>query len=114
MNDGALIVAFEQAAISYGEAHDKGNPKLANKAPDRVEAIYKQLQKRGATAMSMIIPLLDAENPWTRYGAAAYALDFSPQRAHSVLAELANAPKALGMMAYTTLRNWEMKNSQLQ
>lgn len=60
-----------------------------------------------------ILPLLDAENHWVRYAAAAYAIDFYPERAKPVLTELANPKMALGMMAYTTLRNWEMKKKQI-
>jgi hypothetical protein len=63
--------------------------------------------------MNSFLSLLSAENPWVRYATAAYAMDFVPQRALPVLKELAAAPKAPGMMAYTTLRNWEMKKKQI-
>ena len=107
--DADLIAALECVAISYGQALEDANPKLANKAHDESERIYKELEMRGPSATSLILPLLHADHDWVRYIAAAYALNFDPVRAKEVLAEL-KAGRALGAMAYTTLLNWEMSH----
>lgn len=114
LSNSDLVAALERVAISYGQALEGGNSNLTNKAHDEAEAIYRELEVRGASATSLMIPLLSADQDWIRYVAAAYALDFDPVRAKPVLLELKKAPKALGMMAYTTLKNWEMKNPQVQ
>ena len=114
MSNGDLIAELERIAISYGQALEAGNSRLANKAHDEAEATYRQLEVRGPSATGLMIPLLAADHLWVRYVAAAYALDFDPARAKPVLVDLKKTPKALGMMAYTTLTNWEMKNPQVQ
>jgi hypothetical protein len=107
-DNNELIRLFQEAAVAFGEAFEAGDFNSANLAHDQCASIHNTLRQRGASAVASLTKLLDADDPWVRYAAAGYLLDRLPTRAVAILEELKNAPKALGIAAYTTLKNWDM------
>ena len=109
LSDQELVAEFKDAASSYGQAFEAGSPKETNKIYRYCESINAEIKRRGPSAVAMLVGLLDADQPWVQYSAAAYTLDVEPVRASLVLAKLKQAPKSLGVAALTTLWAWEMK-----
>jgi hypothetical protein len=107
-NTNELIRLFQEAAVAFGEAFEEGDSIRANLAYDECESTQNTLRQRGASAIASLTKLLDSDDPWVRYAAAACVLDRHPTRSVAILEELKKAPKAVGIAAYTTLKNWDM------
>jgi hypothetical protein len=110
MNAGTdeLIHTFQEAAVAFGKAFEEGDSTRGNEAYNECEGIHHKIRQRGDSSIDSLIELLDSDEPWVRYAAAAFLLDVKSTRATAVLHELKNAPKGLGVAAFITLRNWDM------
>jgi hypothetical protein len=102
----ALLARYAEAAAAHRAAVDAADHRLANRHHDEVAAVYRELRRRGEAAQRELLPLLRHADPGVRAWAAAHALEFAPIEGEPVLTELAEVPKALGMSATMTLREW--------
>jgi len=102
----SLVSQYADAALANRRAIDNGDHRTANRHYEIVAAIYRELRRRGADAQRALLPLLTHPEPGVRAWAAAHAMEFAPADGEPVLTALTNAPKALGMSATMTLRQW--------
>jgi hypothetical protein len=102
----ALIAAYRSAAMGHGTAVENSNHREANVYHDKIARIYRELRRRGDTAVAALLPLLDDIEVKVRVWAAAHALEFAPQRGAVVLEHLSMLPGFIGLNATMTLREW--------
>jgi hypothetical protein len=101
-----LVEAYREAARHHGEATEAGNHKAANKAAERIAAIYSELRRRGRDALAKLLPLLADPAVGVRVWSAAHALEFAPELGVAVLEQLSSARGLAGVSAETTLKEW--------
>jgi hypothetical protein len=98
-----LVKLFAEAAITHKELR---TAKEANRAFDEAVAIAKELKRRGNGALALLIALFESPNPAIRMSAAGLLLPTVPEQAESVLEQLTEQPRLLGLSAKMTLREW--------
>ncbi|WP_433971874.1 HEAT repeat domain-containing protein [Tunturiibacter lichenicola] len=91
--DAKLLEDFRAAAVDYGEALETGTHKGPIMRP---VLMGKKRSLRREITISLFLRMLQDENPWVKYAAAASTLDIEPQRAYQVLTELQKHPQAIG------------------
>lgn len=101
-----LVNSYREAAKLHGEATESGDHKAANKAAERIAAIYAELRRRGAAAQAELLPLLAEPALGVRLWAASHALEFSPAEGEVTLKQLSAGGALLGMSADMTLKEW--------
>lgn len=101
-----LINSYREAAVRHGDAIARGDHQSANRAANRIAAIYSELRRRGLEAQRQLIPLLDAPEPRVRGWAAAHSLEFAPSEGEAVLIRLVSQSGLLGLSAEMTLKEW--------
>lgn len=103
----ALIEKYRTISAEHGHATDGGDAKAANRGFDTIVALRKELRSRGDEGWQRLRGLLHDSEPGTRYWAATFLLEFTPQEAEAVLSELASIPKSLvGFSAEMVLKQW--------
>lgn len=101
-----LVTEYALAAAAHGEATRAGDSARSNRSYNELAAIYRSLRERGER--EQLLPLLESDDPAVRSWAAAHALEFSPERAVSVLNALAlNPPSPESLNAQMTLQEWK-------
>lgn len=99
-----LVDAYRTAAAEHRDSTVAGDYRRANKAHDRIAAIYAEL--RGRDERAVLLPLLTDSDARVRGWAAAHALDFAPERGEPVLTLLATGGDVAAFIAATTLDVW--------
>jgi len=61
------------------------------------------LEKRGATALAKLLPLLDDDNPQVRILAACFAYKVNAAACRKTLEDLMKTPDIVGVLAWTAL-----------
>ena len=101
-----LVSDYVAAAAQHRRATREGNSALANRSDDVVAGIYRALREQGER--ERLLPLLADADPAVRGWAASHALEFAPERAVPVLAELAAGPPSSERLdAQMTLKEWK-------
>ncbi len=109
--DEDLVAMYAKAAFEHGLASEVGNYRKANASYDLISAAFRELRRRGAGALELLLPLLADERISVRVWAGAHALQFSPEQGTSVLEEIAKGPNGLhGFNAEMTLKEWRKGN----
>src|SRR5687767_7371921 len=85
----ALIDAYKAAAVSHGEAIERGDPRDANRHNDTLTAIYRVLRSRGVRAQRALMPLLLDPDERISCWAAAHGLQFATRESEAILLDLA-------------------------
>ena len=105
--DEELVEMYANAAFEHGLASEMGNYRKANASYDLISAAFRELRRRGADALELLLPLLVDERISVRVWAGAHALQFRPEQATSVLEEIAAGSHGLlGFDADMTLKEW--------
>jgi hypothetical protein len=102
-----LISQYAEAAAAHGQGSWDGNYKKANRNYDIVANIRRELMERGEEGRMALLELLNHPDPHVRTSAAAYALQFAPERAEAVLVEVGQSD--VGIVSFTaemTLEQW--------
>lgn len=99
-----LVDAYRIAATEHRDATLAGNYRRANKAHDRIAAIYAEL--RGRDERAALLALLTDSDAHVRGWAAAHALEFAPEQGEPVLAVLAAGSGVAALNASVTLDVW--------
>jgi hypothetical protein len=101
-----LIGAYKAAAVSHGEAIERGDPRDANRHNDTLTAIYRELRKRGARAQRALMPLLLDPDERISCWAAAHGLQFATRESEAILLNLASGQSGVAFDARMTLHEW--------
>jgi hypothetical protein len=102
-----LCSMFEKASLVYGQAMERGDPRVANRESGVIRVIYKEWKRRGTEGQSAAINLMRHKEPWVRLQAAGFSIHFAPQRAEPVLLDLATQQKGdCGFIAEKTIALW--------
>jgi hypothetical protein len=101
-----LVQRYEELAAERGAEIEHGSAKAANRAFQEETTIKRELGRRGAASLGLLLPLLRSTDPWVRMDAAVPALFFASQEAVPVLEELGLRGRALGITAKITLQQW--------
>jgi hypothetical protein len=101
-----LIDAYKAAAVSHGEAIERGDPRDANRHNDTLTAIYRELRKRGARAQRALMPLLLDPDDRISCWAAAHGLQFATRESEAILLNLAAGQSGVAFDARMTLHEW--------
>jgi hypothetical protein len=72
-----LVHEYEQAAAAHGKALAAGSHRAANRAHDRLAAVYRELRRRAEAPR--LLPLLGSQDENVRLWVAAHALEFAPE-----------------------------------
>jgi hypothetical protein len=110
MSNGALDVEevvsqYVAAATAHGRATESGDYKTANASVPKVIAAHARLRQLGKNGEDALRALLNHSEPGVRLWVAWHALEFEPQQAERVLAELALLKGSLvGFSAQMALR----------
>ena len=106
----SLIRRFRNSAIMQINAVSK-NPKEANRHFDILQAVFEEVQERGAEAMSAFSRLMDDPEPAVRLWAASKYLRIDGSTAEEVLEALSDSPNVfIKMSATMTLGYWKDPN----
>ena len=89
LSDDALVGAFEKWADAAGEATLDGDRQKMRQAAYRLRDLSEVFRTRGREVRSMLIPLLDDPKQGVRYYVAKHLLAIVPERARSVIEEVA-------------------------
>lgn len=101
-----LIEAYKAAAVSHGEAIERGDPRDANRHNDALTAIYRELRSRGARAQRALLPLLLDPDERVSCWAAAHGLQFATRESEAILLDLAAGQSGIAFDARMTLHEW--------
>lgn len=102
-----LIAEYILKADAWMAALEAADSRTANKASDRVQAVYRELIQRGEDARMKLLDLLEHNNPRVRLWAASHALRFHPKEGERVLnVLLAEPPGLIKATAAATLYAW--------
>jgi hypothetical protein len=101
-----LVANYRIAASAHRRATARGDHVAANGHHEVVAAIYRELRRRGITAQNELLPLLKDPDPAIKGWAAAHALEFAPDVAEPVLAEIASGRGMQALNAEMTLDVW--------
>lgn len=103
-----LVGRYREAARAHGAAEmTRKAVRAANREADTIAAVYRELRRRDAR--SVLLVLLDDPDPSVRSWAGAHALDFAPSEGEPVLEALSRedtGPLGKGFDAQMTLQEW--------
>ncbi len=102
------IQTFVEKVRQRTDALEQGDSDTANALEDDIEKAYLNIRARGRSGQEWLLPLLEDLDLNVRAAAAAYVLDFEPDRALPVLEEIAAIPQGrfAGTDAELTLDVW--------
>jgi Domain of unknown function (DUF2019) len=106
MSPQSLVELFATESTAREIVLEAGDPRGANKHFDKMVAAYRELRSRGAEALTLLLPLLDHEDPRVRADAARYALEFAPHLAERVLTSMEDLRGNVGASVYLILDKW--------
>ena len=102
-----LVDLYRRKAEEHAKATDEGNHRAANKAADKLIAIFRELRSRGPEAQAALLPLLEDDAAGIRLWAASHALEFAPTKGEIILEEISSGPPGFTRItASTALREW--------
>ena len=103
----AIITAYREQALRYGEAAERGDARKGNRAQERLLKIRREIRERGTEYVQALLRLLDDESVFVRLSAAIDALEFSPEDGQRVLEEITKGPRGMiNHEARMTLKLW--------
>jgi hypothetical protein len=106
----ALVKEFADLAVVQATATRAAK---ANRAADRLAAIYRELRDLGSASLSAFMELTGHPHDAVRLWAAAYGLQFAPETAEPVLEALSKGPFGpIRATASITLNEW--RNGRLK
>jgi len=89
LSDEALVSTFEACADAAGEATLDGDRQKIRQAAYRLRDISNVFRTRGGEVRTMLVPLLGHPKQGARYYAAKHLLAIAPERARSVIEQVA-------------------------
>jgi hypothetical protein len=102
-----LVRIYSDAAVAHGHATQEGDSEVANLSAGTIADVYRELRRRGTSAQSALLPLLDSDETSIRMWVAAHSLEFAPLVGEPILVAMCSEPGAIGLTASTTLREWQ-------
>ncbi len=102
-----------EAAVLYGEALEKGNPKVANKQSEIIQQIRKDILNSKEFDVQELIPLLSHSNDYVKLVVACSMIKAFPDVAEQSLRELSSKRGLSGFEAKMTLQEWEVCKERL-
>lgn len=100
-----LIDEFvEQVKKHYGETLE-GHYKIVNKCARRIDKIYEEMNNLGTEGLSALSVLLDHENDLVALMAAAYLIDYNPEKCVAIYKRISKSKEFIGFEA-----KWGLKN----
>ncbi|MBW3536590.1 MAG: DUF2019 domain-containing protein [Actinobacteria bacterium] len=101
-----LATEYGKTAQAWGRAMEASRPSRANAQFDELARLYRELKRRGRDALANLLPLLDDEEPYVRFAAAAWLLEAFPEEAVPCLERLSLLRSLVGVEAERTLGEW--------
>ncbi len=110
--DGDLAQQFREATVERVPAIKQNDRKTINRLDDYAQAIYQELRSRGRASQDAMLPLLADDDRNVRGAAAAWVLDFAPDRAIPVLEALVETPMGgiAASLARASLIGWRQRD----
>lgn len=102
-----LIRLFREQALAHTTATMEGNYRVANKAADRVNQIFRQIIALGDEGRQALVALAEVSEDEVAILAAAYALKSDPKRSLAVLQRLTSNRGIIGFKAEHAIRRWK-------
>lgn len=102
-----LLSLYRESAYTHGQATLSGDYKVANKAADSIDAIFREIRNRDVIK-SFFSPLLSDENVSVRLWASSHILPFFHEDAEKVLTDISISEKSIFRLdAEMTLKQWK-------
>lgn len=103
--DSGEIGLFIDAAVTHGDATERGDFVRANAAYVRMDELARSIRRSGP---GVFMELLEHSVPSVRAAAAFQLLPIEPVRASVVLTEVSKTPRSLvAFAAEMTLKEWK-------
>ena len=103
----SLIAEYRRNAIAHGNALTVCNPRVANKAHDKILSVLPLIRAYGNEGNNALAVLLGDTDPSVACWSAVHLLRIYEVKATAVLAHFAETSGAIGAQAYTTLKLWK-------
>jgi hypothetical protein len=110
VNDDALVSLYAEAARAHGIGTEAGTVRKTNQAANKVARVYRELRNRGPTSLSLLLRLLESNDPGVRGWVGAHALEFAPDLGEPALAVLSEGTGWIAFSARMTLKVWREGN----
>lgn len=101
-----LIRLFRDHALVHSSATMEGNYRVANKAADRVDKVFRQVIALGDEGREALFALAEVSEDEVAVLAAAYALKSDPTRSLAVLKRLTSNRGIVGFKAEHAIKRW--------
>lgn len=104
-NEDDLVALYVSAAVAFSRLHGGIDYRAANKAFDRLAAVYRELRARGA--QKRLRELLDHPDDGVRFAVASHAMEFAPDEGEPILRRMADGSGVRALSAGETLKAWK-------
>jgi len=101
-----LRAEYAKFAAEHGAASEEGDSEAANRAFEKLVAVYRALRNLGETGQNVVAGLMEHESPSVRGWAAAHSLKSHEDKAIATLENLSDGVGAVAFTAEIVLGEW--------
>ena len=105
-----LIETLRVASRNHYQATLEGDYKVTSKSADIEEAAFKKIIAFGVEGREALLKLVDDPDKSVALSAAAYSINYSPERCEEVIRRIAKDREMIGFMAQPALKRWAEGN----